>query len=109
VPHSVFTGRVVAEGEPLFTAEDTDAAVALAEEEADTCPQCGYLKVWCRDQSAQFGFRVVEEQCHASYALAAHRNAMAEQRDEATRAAMMASARFVREPDLTAGLDLGDG
>lgn len=37
----MFLGRVVAPGEPLWTEEDRAWALALAEVEADTCPDCG--------------------------------------------------------------------
>jgi hypothetical protein len=37
----VFLGRVVAEGEPLWLDEDRYWALALAEVEADACPDCG--------------------------------------------------------------------
>ncbi|MGR3870988.1 hypothetical protein ACUXZZ_20640 [Streptomyces graminifolii] len=36
----MFLGRVVAEGEPLWLQEDRDWAFALAQVEADTCPEC---------------------------------------------------------------------
>lgn len=106
--HSVFTGRAWSPGEPLFTTEDTDAAIALAEEEADTCPQCGLLKAWCRSRDNQFAFEAAEEQCHATYAIAAHRRGVDEHRDDVTRAAIQTSSRFRKghEPDLLAGLDL---
>lgn len=109
--HSVFTGRVVGPGEPLFLVEDTDGAVALAEEEAGTCPLCGMPKAWCRDPDNQFSFEVHEEQCHATYALAARRNAVAGDRDDTQRAAVQFAARFAasRRPDPTAGLDLPEG
>jgi hypothetical protein len=109
VSHSVFTGRVVEPGEPAFLPEDTDGAIALAEEERDTCPSCGMLKVWCRDPANQFAtFEANEEQCHATFAVAAHRQAVREQRDEATSAAVQTSAAFRsgKKPDLMAGLDL---
>jgi hypothetical protein len=109
VPHSVFTGRVVEPGEPAFLAEDTDGAVALAEEERDTCPSCGMPKVWCRDPANQFAFEALEEQCHVTYRLA-ERRASWENRPEVQRAATQLSARFRKghEPDIGAGLVLDD-
>ena len=108
--HSIFTGRPWSPGEPLFLAEDTDAAVALAEEERDTCPSCGLLKVFCRNPDHQFAFAVTEEQCHASYALAAHRTAVNKDRDAAAVASIRMAPQFLPgfAPDLLAGLDLGD-
>ena len=111
MPHSIFTGRPTpAPGEPLFLEEDTAVAIALAEEERDTCPACGMPKVWCRDPANQFGvFEAVEEQCHVSYAIAAHRKATAD-RPANEQAATQLSVRFKdgRAPDVEAGLELPD-
>lgn len=96
-------------GEPLFTAEDTDAAIALAEEEADTCPHCGMLRIWCRDPENQFAFDADESVCWPTYRLAMQRNKDTfKGYDDATRAALQLSARFREghEPDLLAGLNL---
>lgn len=105
MPHSIFTGRVQRRGEPYFLPEDTDLAVALAEEEADTCRSCGYPKAWCRDPKHQFVFEVVGEQCHATYALVSAGGAEAK---EASRQARQSSARFRAGfiADTSAGLDL---
>ena len=112
MPHSIFTGRPTpAPGEALFLEEDTAAAVALAEEERDTCPSCGMPKAWCRNPANQFGaFAVVEEACHATYALAAHRKQIDKDRADESRAATQMSVRFAegRQPDIEAGLELGD-
>ena len=105
----MFTGRVVEPGEPLFLAEDTDGAVALAEEERDTCPSCGFLKVWCRDPEHQFSFDAVESVCWPTYRMSLRRNAQDfDARDEATKRATQLSARFRegKRPDLLAGLEL---
>ena len=107
--HSVFTGRVVQPGEPEFLREDTDGAIALAEEERDTCGSCGLLKAICRDPAHQFNtFEAHDELCHATYALEAHRKAI--EGDGASRAATRTYVRFKagREPDLLAGLNLSD-
>lgn len=66
------------------------------------------LKVWCRDLGNQFAFQADEEQCHATYALASHREAVNKDRDQPTRDAVQMFSRFRRghEPDLLAGLDL---
>jgi hypothetical protein len=113
VPHSVFTGRTVGDGEPLFTAEDTDAAVALAEEEADTCPQCGMPKVWCRDaKNHQFSFEGVASTCWATEAQKVFEKTDGYKKlKDSVREATYVSARFRdgREPDLLAGLDVGEG
>jgi len=111
VPHSIFTGRPTpAPGEPLFLEEDTAAALALAEEERDTCRSCGLPKAWCRDPANQFGaFEAHEDTCFATYALAIHRKGVDDKRSDETRVATQTSVRFVpgREPDVEAGLGLG--
>ena len=111
MPYSVFTGRPTpAPGEPLFTPEDTAAAIALAEEERDTCPSCGLPKAWCRDSTNQFSvFETHEEQCHATYAMAVHRAKVTDRSDE-TKAATQLSVLFAagRVPDFDAGLGLAD-
>ena len=108
----MFTGRPTpAPGEPLFTEEDTGLAVALAEEERDTCPACGYLKSWCRDPANQFGtFEPHEEYCWASYRLADYSKANGDKLSDSQRAAIQVSARFRegREPDVDAGLGLAE-
>lgn len=107
----MFTGRIVQPGEPEFLAEDTDGALALAEEERATCPSCGLLKAWCREPANQFAFEVHEEQCHASYAVEAHKESVNGGRSAATRVATRISARLREdvEPDLLAGLPLESG
>jgi hypothetical protein len=108
----VFTGRPMPKpGEPLFLQEDTDLAVALAEEERDTCPACGLPKAWCRDPANQFAaFEAREDTCFATYALAMHHKGVDAKRSDETRAATQTSVRFAagREPDFGAGLDLED-
>lgn len=111
MPHSVFTGRAVAPGEALFTREDTDAAVALAEEERDTCPSCGMLRAWCRDPAHQFAFDAVEEVCWPTYRMSLRRTSGEfKGYDDATRDAVQLAARFRdgHTPDPLAGLDLDD-
>lgn len=111
MPHSVFTGRPTpAPGEPLFLDEDTAGALALAEEERDTCPSCGMPKAWCRDPRNQFGvFEPTEEQCHVSYVLATRREAWGD-RPDVQRAATQLSVRFAdgKAPDYEAGLGLAE-
>jgi len=104
----VFTGRPTpAPGEPLFTKEDTAGALALAEEERDTCPSCGYLKVWCRDPANQFGaFDVDEEFCWATYRLADYRKSKDYGESQAASVQLAVRFREGREPDIEAGLDL---
>lgn len=108
--HSVFTGRVVGPGEPEFLPEDTDGAIALAEEERDTCPSCGMQKAWCRDPVNQFGvFEPHQEFCWASYRLADFRKAKFDKLSESQQASWQVWAGFREghEPAIEAGLDLG--
>lgn len=99
-------------GEPLFTDEDTAYAIALAEEEAATCPSCGLLKVVCRDPAYQFGFEAQQEQCHATYALAALRHSPDwEAKQPATRDATQVTAKFrpdAKQPPIDVGLGLAE-
>lgn len=110
MPRSILLGRPMPQpGEPLFTDEDTAYAMALAEEEAATCPSCGLLKAVCRDPEFQFAFEVHEEQCHATKALADHQlKSEWTKKHEATRAATQLSARFRegKQPALEVGLEL---
>lgn len=98
-------------GEPLFLPEDTAAAVALAEEEADTCPACGLPKSWCRDNAdGRYKFEVAEDFCWSTYHLALRQDAMSEGKTKsaADKRATQLLVRFREghEPDLTAGLGL---
>lgn len=107
----MFTGRIVQPGEPEFLAEDTDGAIALAEEEAGACPKCGMPTVWCSDPGHQFSFDVDESVCWPTHRLAQRRESGEFKKyDEATRTAVQLAAKFREghEPDLTAGLNLGD-
>lgn len=65
MPHSIFTGRIVREGEPQWTQDDTDMALALLELEAEKCPGCGHSKVDTFDPENEFGFVAEAVRCHA--------------------------------------------
>jgi hypothetical protein len=97
-------------GEPLFTEDDTAAVIALAEEERDTCPSCGLLKIWCRGAGSQFtDYEVAEETCQATMRLAQFRESDGwKAKHAATQKATQLSVRFREghEPDVDAGLDL---
>ncbi len=96
----------------MFLEDDTAAALALAEEERDTCPSCGWPKVWCRDKANQFAFDAHEEMCWPTWRLAQRRDSGEwKSKHPATQAATMLSARFRQghEPDVGAGLELGAG
>lgn len=111
MPRSILLGRPMPRpGEPLFTDEDTAYALALAEEEAATCPSCGLLKVVCRDPDYQFAFEPHEEQCHATRALA-DRQATWKDWSQVQQVATQLTVRFRegKEPALDVGLDLEGG
>lgn len=65
MPRSVFLGRVVAPGEPLFTEEDRAWALALAEVEADTCPDCGQPWSEATDPKNEEQYKAELILCHA--------------------------------------------
>jgi hypothetical protein len=100
------------QGEPEFLPEDTDGAIALGMEERATCPQCGMLKVWCRDAANhQFSFEPVTSVCWPSERLETYRNSDGYKKlKDSERAATQLSVRFRdgHEPDLLAGLDLAE-
>jgi hypothetical protein len=65
VPRSVFLGRVVAEGEPLWLDEDRYWALALAEVEADACPDCGQPWGEATAKENEEGYQAHLVKCHA--------------------------------------------
>lgn len=113
MPRSILLGRPwPAPGEPLFTTEDTDYAIALAEEERDTCPLCGMPKAWCRDvENGRARFDVAEEMCWATRRIAIRQEADEKNKvNPLDRRATQLSARFREgyEPEIDAGLGLGE-
>lgn len=58
-------GRVVAEGEPLWLPEDRYWALALAEVEADACPECGQQWSETTDPVNEFAYKAQLIKCHA--------------------------------------------
>lgn len=101
-----------APGEPLFLEEDTAAAIALAEEERDTCPSCGLPKAYCRSEDAEEGvarFDIREDRCWATYRIALRREALEKDgAHSATKQAMQITPRIRKghEPALDAGLNI---
>ncbi|MFD9405398.1 hypothetical protein ACFWA4_42115, partial [Streptomyces sp. NPDC060011] len=65
VPRSVFMGRVVADGEPLWLPEDRAWALALLQVEADACPDCGQPWGEATDKANEFAYRAELIRCHA--------------------------------------------
>lgn len=70
MPRSVFMGRVVAEGEPLWLPEDRYWALALAEVEADACPECGQAWSETTAPENEGGYTTTLVRCHACAASA---------------------------------------
>lgn len=99
-------------GEPLFTEEDTALAIALAEEERDTCPACGMPKAWCREnKDGRARFDVDNSFCWASYRLALWQKKQDDEKvDPSTQRATQVSVKFRPgyAPDIDAGLGLSE-
>ncbi|MET9479882.1 hypothetical protein [Streptomyces sp. NPDC006638] len=58
-------GRVVAPGEPMWLDEDRAWALALAEVEADRCPDCGNPWSEVSDRAHEFSYQADLVRCHA--------------------------------------------
>jgi hypothetical protein len=69
VPRSVFLGRVVADGEPLWTEEDRDYALALLAVDADRC-ECGQFRSESTAAEAEFTYRAEKLRCFCCKAIA---------------------------------------
>ena len=65
MPRSVFLGRVVADGAPLWLEEDRAWALALAQVEADACPECGQPWAEATDRDNEFAYKAELIRCHA--------------------------------------------
>lgn len=65
MPRSVFLGRVVAEGEPLWLDEDRYWALALKEVEADSCPDCHQPWGEATDAGSEGAYTAHLVRCHA--------------------------------------------
>lgn len=65
MPWSVLGGRVVAPGEPLWTQEDTDLALALTEIESVRCSGCGNDLTETLDDADEFAWQAEAVRCHA--------------------------------------------
>ena len=65
MPHSVFMGRAVQPGEPLWLPEDRAWALALMEVEADSCPECRQPWHEATDIKNEFAYRAEVIRCHA--------------------------------------------
>lgn len=64
VPHSILAGRVVADGQPLWTADDTALAVALTAIEAVTC-SCGHDRRESMEAENEYAYVAKAVRCHA--------------------------------------------
>lgn len=71
MPRSIFLGRPwPASGDPLWTEEDRGWALALAEVEADQCPDCGQPWSEATDAKNEFAYKPTLIICHACAASA---------------------------------------
>lgn len=65
MPVSILRGRPwPAPGEPLFTDEDRDLALALYANEADACPGCGEPMSITTSPEAEGAYRADAIRCH---------------------------------------------
>jgi hypothetical protein len=69
VPRSLFLGRVPAPGEPLWTDDDRDWAMALLAYEADLC-ECGQPRSESMSADSEFAYRTEPMRCHACQSIA---------------------------------------
>ena len=65
VPRSVLLGRVVADGEPLWLPNDTEAVFDYLREQAIACPGCGHPRDETMDPKAEEHYRSRSLKCHA--------------------------------------------
>lgn len=70
MPRSVFMGRVVEQGEPLWLEEDRAWALALLEVEGNACPDCGQPWDIATDAKNEGEFKAELIRCHACTASA---------------------------------------
>lgn len=70
VPRSVFLGRVVAAGEPLWLAEDRYWALALLEAESGICGDCGQPLAESTHVDNEFAYDAEPAKCHGCAAAA---------------------------------------
>lgn len=70
MPRSVFLGRVVRPGEPLWLSEDRAWALALLEVEADCCPECRQPWGEATARENEEDYRAELIRCHACTASA---------------------------------------
>lgn len=69
VTPSVFAGRPVAEGEPLWLETDRALALALAAIEADACPGCGQPRTESMQPHAAYAYKAAALRCHGCAAI----------------------------------------
>lgn len=66
----MFLGRVPTAGEPVWTEEDRQWAIALLTVEADTCSGCGQPRSETTVTAAEFGYVAEAIRCHGCAAVA---------------------------------------
>lgn len=70
MPRSVFLGRIPRRGEPLWTDEDREWALALLAYEADLCSGCGQSRAETTDEDNEFSYTAQALRCHGCAAVA---------------------------------------
>lgn len=65
MPRSILLGRVMAEGEPLWLREDTQAVLEYLREKSLLCPGCGLPRDETMDPEAEGHFASKALRCHA--------------------------------------------
>ena len=70
MPPSVFRGRVVADGEPLWLDSDREEALALLALEASECPGCGEPREVSMALESDGAYAAEVVKCHACAAMA---------------------------------------
>ena len=65
IPRSVFLGRVVGQGEPLWTRDDAQAVLEYLREKALLCSGCGLPRDETMDPEAEGHFASRALRCHA--------------------------------------------
>lgn len=61
----MLAGRIVHPGDPLWTQDDTDLAVALTDLESGRCSGCGHPRTETMSPESEFGWRAEALRCHS--------------------------------------------
>lgn len=58
-------GRIVAPGEPAWTQDDTDLALALTAIDGERCSGCGHPRSESMDPAREFDWKAEAVRCHS--------------------------------------------